>query len=179
MRKKIVKLYRYPLLAVVLFSFSALSALEVNETADNVTLMSASDERVSIPDLGAKVVTIFYTDPDVSDQNDPFADLLKKEKLPKEYYNGIGVANLKDTWKPNWIIQAIVKRKIDKYKSTILLDPEHLLRSAWKLGDCDEKSIVIVIGKDKKVRYIKKGFLNEKEQRDTLALIKQLIENSR
>ena len=150
-------------------------ALSVNDTVRNVQLRDAEDEPLKIPNLGKKVLTVFYTDPDEADQNDPFADLLKAAKLPKEKYQGIGVANLKDTWKPNFAIRAMVRRKIKKYNSTILTDPEHLLKKAWKLGDCNETSLVIILGPDKKVHFIKRGKMSKGDMDTALAKINELI----
>lgn len=155
-----------------------LTAIQVGQTVNNVHIRDANDQPAWIPDLGRKVITIFYTDPDVKDQNDPFADMLKAAKLPKKYYRGVGVANLKDTWKPSSIIRVFVRQKIKKYKSTILTDPDHLLKKAWRLGDCNEKSVVVVIDRNRTVRFVKKGALSGAERKSTFDLIKKLIAES-
>lgn len=168
------------LVTVVLFLSIVipLSAIQVGQKVANVHIRDANDQPAWIPDLGRKVITIFYTDPDVKDQNDPFADMLKAAKLPEKYYKGIGVANLKDTWKPSGIIRVFVRQKIKKYNSTILTDPEHLLKKAWRLGDCNEKSVVVVIDRNRTVRYFKKGALSGAEQKNTFRLIRELIAES-
>ncbi len=42
------------------------------------------------------------------------------------------------------------------YKSTFLLDAKHSIKQKWKLGDCNNKSTILIIGKDKKIKYFKK-----------------------
>jgi predicted transcriptional regulator len=161
--------------AAVGLSYSPAYALKVGEPVKSVQVKDAKDNAASIPDIGAKVVTIFYTDPDVKDQNEPFRDLLKAANLDKSKYRGVGVVNMKDTWKPNFIIRKIVRGKIEKFKALILTDPDHLLKKAWNLGDCDEKDVVIIIGKDKRVQFIKSGPMSAGEQKQNLELIKQLM----
>jgi len=50
-----------------------------------------------------------------------------------------------------------IRRKIERYNATILTDDNHILATKWDLGDCDDKSVVLVVGTDKKLKYIKKG----------------------
>jgi predicted transcriptional regulator len=162
------------LLALALFSLPVLAA-SVGQVLANVTIRDANNEPAAVPNLGKKVLTIFYTDPDVSDLNDPFADALNAAKLPDASFQGIGVANLKDTWLPGSVIRAVVRKKIEKYNSVILTDPEHMLPNAWALGDCNEQSVVLVIDKSAKLRYIKRSAMTPAEIESGLALVKQLI----
>ena len=155
----------------MLFSLSIVS-LNVGDSVDNISIKDANNAPATIPDLGAKTLTIFYTDPDVKDQNDPFADFLKASKLPESSYRGMGVVNLKDTWLPNSLIRSLVRDKIKKYNSTILTDPERILASKWNLGSCDDQSIVIVIDKNKKVLYLHRGAVPKSEFTKVLNIIK-------
>jgi hypothetical protein len=159
----------------VIAATSPLFSLEVGTDIDNIKIRDADDRPAALPNLGNKVLTLFYTDPDVADQNDSFADALKVKKYPKEKYDGIGIANLKDTWKPNALIRMIIRQKIEKYKSTILTDPELILPSAWNLGSCDDQSVIIIIGRDKKVYYVKKGAMSDSDHKKALSIIDDLI----
>jgi predicted transcriptional regulator len=160
--------------ALVLVCPAAL-ALSVGERVSSVQIRDANNKPAWIPDIGKKVITLFYTDPDVKDQNEPFRDLLKAASLDATRYRGIGVANLKDTWKPNFIIRKIIRGKIEKFKALILTDTDHTLKRAWNLGDCNEKDVAIIIGKDQKVHFLKAGALTDAERQRALALIKQLM----
>ncbi len=151
------------------------SAASVGQKLTNPELRDGNDQAAKIPDFGTKVLAIFYSDPDVSDQNDPFADKLKAANLDKTVYRGVGVANMKDTWLPDSVIRTIVRKKIAKYDATILTDPNHLLADAWSLGNCDEKSVVIVLDKTGTVRYVKSGAMTPAEIESTFNLVTQLM----
>jgi predicted transcriptional regulator len=156
-------------------SFSDALAASVGQQLDNPEIRDANDQPAKIPDFGHKVLALFYTDPDVSDMNDPFADKLKAANLDKSVYRGVGIANLKDTWLPNSVIRSIVRRKIEKYDATILTDPNHLLPDAWQLGSCDGSSVVLILDKTGKLRYIKNGAMTPAEMDSTFNLVLQLM----
>jgi len=104
-----------------------------------------------------KLLAIFYNDADEADMNDPLADAIKAKKFDEAQYRGIGVANLADSKAPNFLIRKIIRGKIEKYKSTILTDPDHKLSAAWDLGDCNNTSVFVLVGKDKQVKHIQRG----------------------
>lgn len=151
------------------------AAAEIGAKLPNTTIQDANKQPATIPDFGKKVIAIFYADPDVSDQNDPFADLLKAADLDKATYRGVGIANLKDTWLPNSVILSIVRRKIEKYDATILTDPDHLLSTAWGLGDCNQQSVVVIIDKQGRAQYVKKGAMSPAEMQQGFELVKRLM----
>ena len=134
----------------ILFSTSHVHALSVGSTVSSIKIKDANDNPAWIPDIGKKVMTIFYVDPDVADVTDPLADALKAKKFDKTKYTGMGITNLKDTWKPNAIIRIIIRKKIKKYNSIILTDTDKTVVKKWNLGNCNGYSVFIIIGKDKK-----------------------------
>ena len=154
-----MKIHSRALLCVSIITVIAcavsLSALSVNQSVTNLSIKDANNRPASIPDLGSKVLTIFYNDAEASDLSDPMADALKAKNYPESKTRGIGIANLKDSVAPNWLIRKIVRSKIEKYNSTILTDDNQTIAKAWGLGDCNNKSICIIIGKDPKVKYMK------------------------
>lgn len=156
-----------------LFGMSTLYALNPGETISAPALKDAQDRPASIPFFGQKTLTIFYTDPDVKDQNDPLADFLVDQKLPQDKYSGLGVANLADTWKPNDLVRIFVREKIKKYNKTILTDTNHTLKNSWNLGDCNEKSVVIILDKNKKVLFVHKGQVPSSRFNEILKIIKE------
>jgi hypothetical protein len=62
---------------------------------------------------------------------------------------------MKDSAVPNFIIRSKIREKIEKYKSTILTDVDLTLPRVWGLGDCNDKSVFVLIGKDKKIKYLR------------------------
>lgn len=150
-------------------------AASVGQKLSNVQIRDANNQPSYIPDLGKKVLAIFYSDPDVADMNDPFADKLKAANLDKATYRGVGIANLKDTWLPDEVIRAMVRKKIEKYNATILTDPDRLLATAWGLGDCNGTSVVLILDKAGTLRYLKKGAMTAAEIESGHQLVLQLM----
>ena len=150
-------------------------ALKVGSKVTPVKIKDANDRPAWTPDIGKKVLTVFYTDPDVKDMNEPFREVLNNSNLDLKKYRGYGVVNLKDTWKPNFIIRKVIRGKIEKFKSTILTDPDNAFKKSWRLGDCNEKDVVIIVGKDKKVYYVKKTKMSAGEIKKALKLIEELM----
>jgi predicted transcriptional regulator len=150
-------------------------AAEIGAEAKGLELRDANDKPATIPDFGSKVLAIFYTDADVADMNDPLADKLKEIKLDESVYRGLGIVNLKDSKAPNFVIRGVVRGKIEKYKSIILTDPNHALADGWSLGDCNNTSVIVVLGKDKKVRHVQRGPVRGKDIDTIVALIEQLM----
>lgn len=146
-------------------------AAEVGEILPNVELRDGADKPARIPDLGAKVVAVFYNDADEADLNDPLADALKARKFDENLYRGVGVANLADSKAPNFLIRKIVRGKIEKYKSTILTDPDRLLAKAWALGDCNNTSIFVLLDEDAKVVRVQRGAIRGD---DVAAIVEQV-----
>ena len=67
----------------------------------------------------------------------------------------LGIMSCKVTWIPDAGIRAASKKKQQQFKdSTIMLDTNKALATAWQLGDCNGAGVVIIVGKDKKIKYI-------------------------
>lgn len=165
------------LAAVILAAALALAAdaADVGETLPNVELRDASDKPARIPDLGVKVLGLFYGDADVADMNDPLADALKARKFDETRYRGLGVANLADSKAPNFLIRKIVRGKIEKYKSTILTDPDRTLAKAWKLGDCNNTSVFVLLDRTGKVIHVQRGPIRGDDITKIVELVAKLV----
>lgn len=133
-------------------------AATIGQVVSTVQIMDAYKKPVTIPNIGTKVVSVFYNDYEGADVNDPCADVLKLATLDEKTFYSCGIANLKDNpmWLADGIVRLVVKGKVEKYKTDIFLDKSHALKNAWNLGDCDNGSVTIIIGKDKKIKYMKK-----------------------
>jgi len=147
--------YSVSLSMMIASSLIPLFSLSVNQQLSKLTIRDANNNPATIPDFGSKVLTIFYNDTEASDIGDPLVDALKAKGFSKAKCRGIGIANLKDSIAPNWLIRKIIEGKIKKYNQTILTDVELTVPSMWSLGNCNNKSVCIIIGKDTKVKYIK------------------------
>ena len=132
------------------------NAAAVGQVVSNPQIRDANDNPATIADFGTHVIALTYANKKAGDFGDPMNDAMKAKKYPKDVYTGMGVVNMKDSsGVPDFIIRKAVKNKIEKYKSTILTDPDLTLAKAWNLGNCKDKSVLIVIGKDKKIKYLR------------------------
>jgi predicted transcriptional regulator len=138
-------------------------AAAVGQKLENITLKDAEEKETTLPGFGEKVISVIYADIQASDDNDPVADAIKAKNYDEVKYKGFGVANLKDSWVPNAIIRAVIRKKMKKYDSVILTDEDYFMPKKWGFGDCNDVSVFLVIGKDQKVKYIKKGKVRAKE----------------
>ena len=115
--------YFIKIILVVLGIFAinqAALAIEIGEVPPKVELKENLGGRLdgkpwSSEELQGKVNIIFYVDPDESDTNNPASEALSKEKFPADKVHTYGIINMAATWKPNFIISALLKKKQDKY----------------------------------------------------------------
>ncbi len=143
--------------AIIAFTagVGSVNAASVGQVLSNPQIRDADDNPATIPGFGTHVVGLFYSNTAASDLGDPLADVITAKNYSKDVYSGLGVANMKDSAVPNFIIRSKIKEKIEKYKSTILTDVDLTLPKAWGLGDCNDKSVFVLIGKDKKIKYLR------------------------
>ena len=142
------------------------------QKVEALTLLDPNDQITKLPYVGEKVLMIVYTDPDVKDVNDPLSNSIKAKKFDTSVYSAIGIANCEETWIPNAAIRMKAKQKAEQFEgSVILLDEDKIVEKAWQLGDCNEKGVVIIIGKDKKIKYIKKIQTEEESRKITSEVI--------
>ena len=142
---------------VISFTLGAgfVNAASVGQEMSNPQIRDADDNPATLPDFGTHVLAVTYADSSASDFGDPLNDAMKAKKYSKDVYRGLGIANMKDSTAPNFLIRKIVRGKIEKYKSTILTDADLTLSKVWGLGDCKGKSVFVLIGKDKKIKYLR------------------------
>jgi hypothetical protein len=130
-----------------------------------------------IPSLGEKPVLIFYPDPDVPNQNKNFSEAMKKTNFPPARFAGMGIVNLKDApFIPDSLIRFMIRREIEADKRAVIYtDPDRLLQKAWRLGDCNNKFVIILIDKNMKVLFIKKGEMTQEEIDRVIGLIREMV----
>lgn len=155
--------------------FESVNAASVGQTLINVQVRDSNDNPSWIYGFGKKLITVFYTDPDVKDVVDPLADAIKAKNYSRAKYRGVGIVNMKDTWLPNAAIRMAVRSKEKKYDTQILTDPDRLLKTKWGLGNCNGYSVIIIVGKDKKVKFIKK-VSSQSQSRAIISQVIQIIE---
>lgn len=151
--------------------------LEVGMKAPDWTFTDSDKKEFTMNSWPGKVLQINYVDPDESDLNDPFNDVINKaadidKRINKDFFKGFGIVDCKSTWKPNGLIRMIAGNKAKKYDTTILFDYDAKLQKDWGLPK-DSYSVVIV-DKNRVVRAIYKGKIPEAENEKIVQLIIEL-----
>ena len=124
--------------------------------------------------LKDKVYAVFYVDPDEKDKNEKFADALKASNFDHLKYGSVAIVNLAATWKPNVIIEALLKSKQEKFPNAVYVkDKRKTLVKEWGLAD--DNSDIMVFAKDGKLLYLKEGKLDQGEIDKVIELIKSNI----
>ena len=156
-----------------------LSALDVGAVPKAVTLEGdnggyvADDAPWSSSMLKGNIFVMFYVDPDKKDVNEPFAQELKAFKKKNNLtFQSIAIINLAATWKPNFIIESVLKEKQKQYPTTLYVkDKNSVLVKEW--GVDNDASDIIVFGKDGKVLFYKSGPMDEVDTAEALRIIKE------
>jgi predicted transcriptional regulator len=125
--------------------------------------------------LKDKVYVMFYVDPDEKDVNEDFSQALKtKEYRKKGDFGSLAVINLAATWKPNFIIESILKGKQKEFPKTIYVkDKKSVLVHEWNLAD--DNSDIIIFDKNSKVLFYKAGKMNDEDMQKAFKLIEENI----
>ena len=114
--------------------------------------------------LEGKTTMLMYVDPDEKGKGEiykPTIEALEKD-LDFDKFQILVILNLKATWKPNAVIEMLLKKKSKKYPKRIyVLDKDSVLVKKWNLKD-DEYN-TLVVDKSSKVIYSHSGKWKEGE----------------
>ena len=101
----------------------------------NVEVLDLEGKPVTLPYWGEKNLMIFYVDPDHHKQNEDFTvELEKNHRAESDKIHGFGVMNLKD------------------------------LSTAWNLGDCNNKFVLMFVTKEGELVFLRKGVLSDADK---------------
>jgi predicted transcriptional regulator len=169
-----IKALLFVFAAVMLFSVSA-EAQSLPRRVRNVEVQDLDAQKVRLPWWGEKNLLIFYVDPDVPKQNDAFITHIEETKrLAGPNIEGFGIVNLKDAVYPNNVVRKIADARTAKNGATILCDPDHYISSAWRLGDCNNMFVIMLVNKAGELVYVHKGEMSEEEQQKFIAAAEPL-----
>jgi hypothetical protein len=167
------------LLTALLISLN-LSALELEQKPQEAIISGENGGLVldgsqwSSKSIKEKVYVMFYVDPDEKDLNEHFSQALKKKHYDEKYFGSIAIINLAATWKPNFIIEKILKSKQEEFPRTIYVkDKNKILVKEWKLAD--DSSDILLFNRDGKLLFYKAGAMNEKDMQKIFMLIEENI----
>ena len=169
------------LVFLLLFGGNLFSTLPVGPTPELLTLSGKDGGRVdgtdwSSAELVDKVWVLVYADPDESDLNDAATEALKAKDYPDEFYNSVAIINMSATWKPNFLINTILKGKQKKYPNTVYVrDMKKALVAKWGLAD--DSNDIVVFGPNGNVLFAQDGQLGPEAIAEMLTIIDSEIAN--
>jgi len=165
--------------AVAILASLNLWAINVGEKPAEVTIsgenggMAKDGSPWNSKSIKDKVYVMFYVDPDEKDLNEAFSDALKaKNYREKGAYGSIAVVNLAATWKPNVIIESLLKSKQEEFPNTIYVkDKNSVLVKEWDLAD--NNSDIIIFDKDGTVLFYKAGKMEDADMQKAFTIIEE------
>jgi len=156
---------------------SAAAELKVGNSAAGFILKDPKSVEYSLdsPQYQGKVVIVFYNDPGSADLNNELQKALiaarDSGKIDKAYYQGLGIANVRDSIVPNFILQRIIKRKQEETKAVILIDPNYTVLNLW--GLTRKTSNIVMLDKQRVCRYLFKGKVPTADIEKVVALVQE------
>jgi len=162
---------------MLLWSVSPVAAVElkVGDKAPDFRLKDSLGKEYALnsPEMQGRVVYFNYADPGSKDMNKHVDDALKQDKGldRKKSYVGFGIANMKASLLPDFVIAKIVKNKQQETGAVILLDDNYIILNSW--GLTNKVSNVVVLDKNRICRYIYKGKLSPAEMTRLIQIIKE------
>lgn len=169
------------LLLVALLSVLNLSAVTVGEIPKNVTIEGENggnvvdDSAWNSSSIKENVYVLFYVDPDEKDVNEHFSQALKKKDYRKKgAFGSMAIINLAATWKPNFIIEGILKNKQEEFPDTIYVkDKNSVLVNEWEVAD--NASNILVFDKTGRLLFYKSGKMSDEDISQAFKLIEENI----
>ena len=148
--------------AMPLFSAEPTDAAKVPHKVQNVTVNDLDGNPATLPMWGEKNLMIFYVDPDKASQNEDFTvELEENHRASGDNIIGFGIMNLKDApMVPNSLARKIAGKRTAKNGATVLADQDRVLSTAWQLGDCNNKFVLMIVSKEGELVFLRKGELS-------------------
>ena len=167
---------RLKIIILSIFLALNLAAITVGEIPKNITIDNDNGGLVndgsawSSSSIKDKVLVMFYVDPDEKDTNSHFSDALKAKKYDRTNYGSIAIVNLAATWKPNFIIESLLKDKQEKFPDTIYVkDKKSVLVKEWEIAD--NASNILIFSKSGKLLFYKSGAMSEDDMKKAFGII--------
>ena len=137
-------------------------AAKVPHKVSNVTINDLDGKAATLPMWGEKNLMIFYVDPDKHKQNEDFTvELEENHRASGDNIIGFGVMNLKDApMVPNGVARKLAAKRTEKNGATVLADENRVLSTAWNLGDCNNKFVLMIVSKEGELVFLRKGELS-------------------
>ena len=173
------------LLSSFLLALPLMANPTTGTTLSNITLDKSSGGYIqggawSSDMLEGKTTLLLYVDPDEQSIGESFnatLDALEKE-LQGKNFQILLVLNLNATWKPNAIIEALVKKKMQEYPHRIyVVDKKSILVKKWHLND--DAYNMLLLDSSAKVLYAHTGAWSKESISEVDTLVRQSVANAK
>ena len=154
------------MLAAFTLAASAAAAQELPRKVNNVEVLDLDGNPAKLPHWGEKNLMIFYVDPDRHKQNEDFTvELEKNHRAESDNIHGFGVMNLKDApMVPNSMARSMARKRTATNGATVLADQTRALSTAWNLGDCNNKFVLMFVTREGELVFLRKGVLSDADK---------------
>ena len=111
-------------------------------------------------------------DPDKVKINAHVEEALAAENFDRDKVASVAVINMAATWKPNFAIDMLLKKKQEKYPNTLYVrDLQRVLVGAW--GLVDDGYHVLVVGRNGEALFSGANALSESQVTELISTINQ------
>ena len=124
--------------------------------------------------LSKKLHILMYVDPDEVKVNSHVEDALAEQGFDPEKVGSVAVINMAATWKPNFVIDMILKKKQEKYPYTLYLrDLRGEMVSRW--GLVDNSYHVLLVGHEGEALFSAGDALSKEQVGELISSINQRL----
>jgi len=161
----------------LIFLASSLMAVDIGKVPPQVTISGKDGGKTdgtpwSSSMLKGKVYIVFYVDPDKKRLNQELTKKLKEKHFDRSRYGSVAIINLKATWMPNALLEAILKKKQKEFPDTLYVkDKNKVLVKKWDLAD--DNSDVLLFDKNGVLIYKQFGKLSKSQIEEVISLIEK------
>jgi len=168
------------LLLASLLATLNLSAVTIGEIPKNIAISDDNGGLVldgsewNSATIKDKAYVMFYVDPDEKDVNEHFSQALKEKKYDKSRFGSMAIINLAATWKPNFVIEKILKSKQEEFVNTIYVkDKNSILVKEWELAD--DASNILIFSKNGTLLFYKSGKMEDADMTTAFKIIEDTL----
>jgi len=161
--------------ALVCAAPAATAQEELPRKISNVEVLDLSGKPTQLPYWGEKNLMIFYVDPDRHKQNHEFTEELEQNhRAEGDAIYGFGIMNLKDApMIPNGMARNMARKRTEKNGALVLADQNRVVSTAWGLGDCNNKFVLMIVSKEGELVFLRKGELSEQDKADFYEILEK------
>ncbi len=142
---------------------------QVGEKVSEVKVLNVKNDTVNLPMLGEKGLLIFYQDPGHPDENSNLQDYFKTHPINGSGVESYGVVNMAAApLIPNGLIKRMARKRVKGTNAQVYFDPNSALGRGWHLTDAGKASCVILVGKDRVIRFYKAGQVTDTEMQEVI-----------